>query len=153
MGACQSAEEKMIGIDKAELKNTNEESVSIDSISIDKGTRSWFSTSINDALTGHAASFSKPGDPQAHPPGVACAIVKVSEVSGKPVAHVYTGVGGSRQSNNLTNTCEPGDLFHLGSDGKAMTALLCAVLVDKGLITWDYSVKDCSDVVTGTLVR
>ena len=34
------------------------------------------------------------------------------------------------------------DPWHLGSNGKAMTAVLAAVLVDKGLIDWDDAVTD-----------
>lgn len=37
---------------------------------------------------------------------------------------------------------ERDDLWHLGSNGKVMTAVLAAVLVDKGVIDWDDAVTD-----------
>lgn len=37
---------------------------------------------------------------------------------------------------------EPDDPWHLGSNGKAMTAVLAAVLVEEGLIDWDDAVTD-----------
>jgi D-alanyl-D-alanine carboxypeptidase len=111
--------------------------------------REWFFAAIDEDVTAHAMSFCKPGDAKCFPPGVACAMVTVSAgEDGKPVANALTGCGGIRQGNNEANKCLNNDLWHLGSDGKAMTAMLCAILVDKGMISWDFTVKDCEDVLT-----
>ena len=40
------------------------------------------------------------------------------------------GVGGDQ-------SVQPGDVWHIGSDGKAMTATMVSRLVDKGVLHWD----------------
>jgi D-alanyl-D-alanine carboxypeptidase len=47
-----------------------------------------------------------------------------------------------RKFNELSNTCESNDKWHIGSNGKAFTAMLCAVLIDKKKISWDSTIKD-----------
>jgi D-alanyl-D-alanine carboxypeptidase len=51
------------------------------------------------------------------------------------------GVSGIRKHGS-TVAAETGDRWHLGSDTKAMTATLLAVLVQKGIVGWDMTVKE-----------
>lgn len=51
------------------------------------------------------------------------------------------GVAGVRIAGSQA-AIEPGDLWHMGSNTKAMTATLAARLVERGVISWDTSVED-----------
>ena len=51
------------------------------------------------------------------------------------------GAVGVRENGSET-LITPNDLFHLGSCTKAMTATLCAVLVEKQRLTWDRKISD-----------
>lgn len=67
-------------------------------------------------------------------PGMAAAVVQNGEV----VAIGAAGVRTSGKSDAITTA----DLFHLGSDTKAMTAMLCGVLVDEGKLRWDQTLGE-----------
>ncbi|MBP7867069.1 MAG: beta-lactamase family protein [Acidobacteria bacterium] len=67
-------------------------------------------------------------------PALAAAVVK----DGRIVA--AGAVGTRRWGENIPVT--PSDRFHLGSDTKAMTATLAAILVDQGKLRWDSTVGD-----------
>ena len=45
----------------------------------------------------------------------------------------------------------PGDRWHLGSDGKAMTATLIARLVERGVLAWDRPLKDLLPGLASTM--
>ncbi|MEM6294620.1 MAG: serine hydrolase domain-containing protein [Myxococcota bacterium] len=67
-------------------------------------------------------------------PGLAAAVVDVGGT-------LAIGVSGKRRAD------EPGDLttadhFHLGSDTKAMTALLAAILVEDGVLRWEMTMAE-----------
>ena len=67
-------------------------------------------------------------------PGLELAIVKGDDVlfaGGFGTANVATGA-----------PVEPTTLFHHGSTGKLMTALLVAILVEEGLLDWDRCVRE-----------
>jgi CubicO group peptidase (beta-lactamase class C family) len=64
-------------------------------------------------------------------PGMAAAVVQ----SGETVA---LGVAGVR-TRGKPDKIAPNDRFHLGSDTKAMTAMLCGILVDEGKLKWDQT--------------
>ncbi len=51
------------------------------------------------------------------------------------------GVAGVRQAGDPTPVTTD-DLWHIGSCTKAMTATLCAVLVDQGVLSWDTTIGD-----------
>ncbi len=61
-----------------------------------------------------------------------------SFVKGQPDKVTITGV---RKSGNLT-VAKSNDKFHFGSNGKAMTATLAAILVEDGLLSWDSKLVD-----------
>jgi len=48
----------------------------------------------------------------------------------------YRGVAGVRAAGSPAPALQT-DAFHIGSDTKAMTALLCGILVDRGALRWD----------------
>lgn len=67
-------------------------------------------------------------------PGVAASVVVGGHVA-------WSGAYGVR----TLGSAEPVDIldpFHIGSDTKAMTALLCAKLVERGLLAWDATVGE-----------
>lgn len=51
------------------------------------------------------------------------------------------GVAGVRQTADPTPVTTD-DLWHIGSCTKAMTATLCAILVDEGLLSWETTIGD-----------
>ena len=65
-------------------------------------------------------------------PALAVAAVKGGEL-------VYSRVAGHRRAGGPEPVLR-GDAFHIGSDTKAMTALLAAMLVEEGKISWDSTV-------------
>lgn len=67
-------------------------------------------------------------------PGLAVSVIRDGEV-------VYRAVAGVRKAGS-PEPIEASDAFHLGSDTKAMTALVCGMLVDRGLLSWDATVGD-----------
>lgn len=67
-------------------------------------------------------------------PGMAAAIVKGWDVEA-------TGAAGVRQAGSPAKITFD-DKFHLGSDTKAMTATLCAMLVEDGKLRWDSTLGE-----------
>lgn len=67
-------------------------------------------------------------------PGMAVAVVKGDET-------VMTGAAGVRAAGH-DEAITIDDLFHLGSCTKAMTATLCAMLVEEGKLSWDTTLAD-----------
>jgi CubicO group peptidase (beta-lactamase class C family) len=65
-------------------------------------------------------------------PGMAVAVVR----NGETVATGFAGVRTRGKADKIT----PGDRFHIGSDTKAMTAMLCGILVDEGKLKWDQTI-------------
>ena len=64
-------------------------------------------------------------------PGMAAVVVRDGEI-------VAVGVAGVR-TRGKADKIATNDLFHIGSDTKAMTALLCGILVDEGKLKWDQT--------------
>src|SRR5688572_16104678 len=62
-------------------------------------------------------------------PGMVAAVVEGDQI-------VLSGVAGVRRAGG-TEKMEIADTLHLGSCTKAMTATLCAMLVEEGKIAWD----------------
>jgi CubicO group peptidase (beta-lactamase class C family) len=58
------------------------------------------------------------------------------------------GVVGVRKFGDSTPAC-PEDAFHLGSDSKAMTAVVLAKLVEQGKLSWTTTVKDIFQDIPG----
>lgn len=67
-------------------------------------------------------------------PGLACAVV----VDGRTV---YERAAGLRKLGS-EDPVRLGDAFHLGSDTKAMTALLAAMMVDEGKLRWTSTIGE-----------
>ena len=83
-------------------------------------------TSLNELLTPYLARY--------HLPALAAAVVQ----DGKVIAS--GAVGTRRAGADIPVTIN--DRFHLGSDTKAMTALLAAMLVEEGKLRWDSTVAE-----------
>ena len=83
-------------------------------------------TSLNELLTPYLARY--------HLPALAAAVVQ----DGKVVA---SGAVGTRRAGAAIPVTIK-DRFHLGSDTKAMTALLAAMLVEEGKLRWDSTVAE-----------
>jgi CubicO group peptidase (beta-lactamase class C family) len=64
-------------------------------------------------------------------PGMAAAVVRNGEI-------VALGVAGIR-TRGKPDKIATADRFHIGSDTKAMTAMLCGILVDEGKLKWDQT--------------
>lgn len=67
-------------------------------------------------------------------PGMAAVTVSADGVEKRAAAGV--------RAQGRDEPVESGDPWHLGSNGKAMTAALAAVMIEKGLVDWDDSVTD-----------
>ncbi|MBX3414196.1 MAG: beta-lactamase family protein [Pirellulales bacterium] len=67
-------------------------------------------------------------------PGIAAAVVRRGEI-------VALGVAGVR-TRGKPELVETADAFHIGSDTKAMTALLCGILVEEGKLSWDQTLLE-----------
>lgn len=67
-------------------------------------------------------------------PGMAAAVVRKGET-------VALGVAGVR-THGKPDEIAPDDHFHIGSDTKAMTALLCGILVDEGKLKWSQTLGE-----------
>ncbi len=67
-------------------------------------------------------------------PGMAAAVIQ----SGETVA---IGVAGVR-TRGKNDKIAAADRFHLGSDTKAITAMLCGILVDEGKLKWTQTLGD-----------
>lgn len=67
-------------------------------------------------------------------PGMAAAVVS----NGETVALGVAGVRTRGKPEKIAIT----DRFHIGSDTKAMTAMLCGILVDEGKLNWDQTLGE-----------
>jgi CubicO group peptidase (beta-lactamase class C family) len=67
-------------------------------------------------------------------PGMAAAVVQ----SGETVAIGVAGVRARGKTDKIAVT----DQFHIGSDTKAMTAMLCGILVDEGKLKWGQTLGE-----------
>lgn len=67
-------------------------------------------------------------------PGMAAAVVRDGET-------VALGVAGVR-TRGKPEMVAAADRFHIGSDTKAMTAMLCGILVDEGKLKWDQTLGE-----------
>ena len=57
-------------------------------------------------------------------------IIRDGKIAGEAQRGLRRAVGGDQ-------SVQPGDVWHIGSDGKAMTATMVSRLVDKGVLRWD----------------
>ncbi len=83
-------------------------------------------TSLNALLTPYLSQYNLPA--------LAAAVVK----GGRIIA--AGAVGTRRVGSNIPVTLN--DRFHLGSDTKAMTALLAAMLVEEGKLRWNTTIRE-----------
>lgn len=67
-------------------------------------------------------------------PGIAAAVVRNGET-------VALGVAGVR-TRGKPDKIAAADSFHIGSDTKAMTAMLCGILVDEGKLKWSQTLGE-----------
>ena len=67
-------------------------------------------------------------------PGIAVSVIKGGE-------SVYRNVAGVRKLGT-SDPVKVDDAFHIGSDTKAMTAVLCGVLIDRGLLSFDTTIGE-----------
>jgi CubicO group peptidase (beta-lactamase class C family) len=67
-------------------------------------------------------------------PGMAAAVVRNGET-------VAVGVAGVR-TRGKPDKVATADRFHIGSDTKALTAMLCGILVDEGKLKWDQTLGE-----------
>ena len=67
-------------------------------------------------------------------PGMAAAVVRNGEIVALGFAGVRTRGKGDRIA--------VGDRFHLGSDTKALTAMVCGILVDEGKLKWSQTLGE-----------
>lgn len=67
-------------------------------------------------------------------PGMAVAVVQ----DGETVAIGTSGVRRRGKPDLVTSA----DRFHIGSDTKAMTAMLCGILVDEGVLKWEQTLGE-----------
>ncbi|MDD3815384.1 MAG: serine hydrolase [Desulfocapsaceae bacterium] len=86
----------------------------------------WGQTSLNPILKPYLGEFNLPA--------LAAAVVKNGEI-------VSSGAVGVREfGSNIPVTIN--DPFHIGSDTKAMTALLAAIMVEEGKMRWDSTIAE-----------
>lgn len=67
-------------------------------------------------------------------PGMAAAVIR----NGETVALGVAGVRTRGKPDKIATT----DCFHIGSDTKAMTAMLCGILVDEGKLKWGQTLGE-----------
>ncbi|MBN2050411.1 MAG: beta-lactamase family protein [Spirochaetales bacterium] len=67
-------------------------------------------------------------------PGIAVSVIRGGET-------VYREVAGVRSRDSLEPISES-DPFHIGSNTKAMTALLCGIMVDRNLLSWQTPLRE-----------
>lgn len=97
--------------------------------------------------------WAQPGDKPSDVSGILRPIIAKHKVPGMAAACVSgwkiesQGVAGVRKSGGMERiTLE--DKFHLGSDTKAMTATLCAMLVEDGVLKWETTLSEAFPDVT-----
>lgn len=76
-------------------------------------------------------------------PGMAAAVVR----NGETVALGVAGVRTRGKGDKIAAT----DCFHLGSDTKAMTAMLCGILVDEGKLKWSQTLGETFPELTKSM--
>lgn len=76
-------------------------------------------------------------------PGMAATVIQSGEI-------VRVGAAGVRTRGKLENVTVA-DRFHIGSDTKAMTAMLCGVLVDEGKLKWDQTIGETFPELSKTM--
>ena len=92
-------------------------------------------TSLDPTLRPYLARF--------HLPAVAAAVVQGGRI-------VASGAVGTRRAGmDIPATIE--DRFHIGSDTKAMTALLAAIFIEQGNLRWDSTVGGVFPELTATM--
>ena len=74
--------------------------------------------------------------PHPSPPAMACAVLRCQGAS----ARVEAGCAGVRRAGSGAE-CQAADRWHLGSDTKAVTAVLASVCVERGEVGWGTSVE------------
>lgn len=110
----------------------------------------WFTSSSSKKLSGHSSQYTNDGTAPANTksPAIACGVVMV-ENNDDPTVTMRHGSGGIRKlsvsSSVSDNPVTNNDKRHIGSDGKAMTAMLAAILVDKDIIAFSSTVEDICD--------
>lgn len=67
-------------------------------------------------------------------PALAAAVVQAD-------GRITSDAVGTRKVKSKKNPVTADDCFHLGSCTKSMTATLCAILVDKGQLSWDRTIE------------
>lgn len=77
-------------------------------------------------------------------PALAAAVV---QENGKIIADAV----GTRKAKSKKNPVTADDCFHLGSCTKSMTATLCAMLVEKGQLSWDRTIADAFPTLVETI--
>jgi CubicO group peptidase (beta-lactamase class C family) len=92
-------------------------------------------TSLDATLKSYSAKYELPA--------LAAAVVK----DGKLIA--VGAVGTRRLGTDIPVTLD--DRFHIGSDTKAMTALLCAMLVDEGRLRWNSTMAELYPELAATM--
>jgi len=76
-------------------------------------------------------------------PAIAAAVVKGDKIVS------YGAVGTRRFGSTIPVTIN--DRFHLGSDTKAMTALLAAIMVEEGKLKWDSTIAEVFPEIAGKM--
>jgi len=76
-------------------------------------------------------------------PGMAVAVIRGERV----VRLAASGVRAAGHPEAVTTS----DLWHIGSCTKAMTATLCAILVEKGLLRWDVTLAEALPVMAQSM--
>ena len=76
-------------------------------------------------------------------PGMAAAVVQVGDTVALGVAGVCT----RGKPERITAT----DRFHIGSDTKALTAMLCGILVEEGTLTWGQTLGETFPELAGAM--
>jgi CubicO group peptidase (beta-lactamase class C family) len=76
-------------------------------------------------------------------PGMAAAVVR----NGETVALGFAGFRTRGKDDKIV----AGDRFHIGSDTKAMTAVLCGILVDEGKLQWGQTLAETFPELTKSM--
>jgi CubicO group peptidase (beta-lactamase class C family) len=85
--------------------------------------------------------------------GVLAAAMKDSQVPAMGILVIRDGKIAGKAQRGLrriggTDTVKPGDVWHIGSDGKAMTATMICRLVDRGVLHWDTQLDQMLPALT-----
>jgi len=102
----------------------------------------FFNTQIASGQT-NLDSMLKPYLSQYDLPAIAAAVVKKGEIVS------YGAVGTRKFGSTIPVTIN--DRFHIGSDTKAMTALLAAIMVEEGKLTWHSTIAEVFPEIAGKM--